>query len=134
MRNVVDLLEMLGERKVKERAARGGELHRGAQPALHDRQVSDGEMLVEVVYVPAQLQSWVLRETRHIDARAGDGDATCLGQLSVNQRPCGECLAEQMLADLGPAHGADDKGPIRVVAKARADGGYVGIVGRVETR
>ena len=51
------LLEVVFEREVDERRARGDELHRGAQPALDDRQVASGQVAVQLVHVAADLQA-----------------------------------------------------------------------------
>ena len=68
---MVRLLEVIDEWAAQKRAAGHGQLHRGVEPALHDREVRDREMLVELVYVTAYLEARVRKAGR---IRCGDLD------------------------------------------------------------
>ena len=62
-------------------------------PALHDREVRDREMLVEFVYVTAHLKARVPREAGWIQARTGKDHAVRVRALGMDQRPGRDRLA-----------------------------------------
>src|SRR5205823_7173099 len=51
------LLEMVAEGEVQERGVVGHQLHCGGEPALDNRQVTDGQMAVEVMNVGTELNA-----------------------------------------------------------------------------
>jgi UDP:flavonoid glycosyltransferase YjiC (YdhE family) len=64
---VAVLLEVVGQREVQERPARGDQLHGRGQAALDDGQVARREVAVEVVDVRPDLQAVVHAERGGID-------------------------------------------------------------------
>ena len=94
------LLEVVAEREVEERPPVGGQLHRGRQPALDDREVAGGQVAVEVVDVGAHLEPvGVLGERGRVDARPGDDDHPQLGHELLRLREGVDDAPEQVAAD-----------------------------------
>ena len=92
------LLEVVTEREVDKRPAVGGEFHRGGQPALDDREVAGGQMLVQVVDVGRDLEP-VARQRRRIDPRTGDDDHPQLRDQALGLGEARDHAPEKIRAD-----------------------------------
>jgi len=109
------LLEVVLEREVDERPAVRGQLHRGGQPALHDREVARGEVLVELVDVGANLKA----------AWRGQGPRVNPGPVTTIIRSCGTArLASAKLAITRPSRSAPTPEPPTVTMHTRSSGWY----------
>ena len=126
------LLEVVAQRDVDERAAVGGQLHAGGQPALDQRDVAGGQVLVQVRQVAADGQAAPAGQRRRVDARAGDHDeAQVRGQPPGQRHGVGD-PAQQRQPDPGAAD-ADQADPlVRPVAEPAPQRRPVGQLGRVE--
>ena len=68
------LLEVVAQGDVEERAAVGGELHAGRQPALHDGDIAGREMAVQVGDEAPIGDTSAAREPGRVDPWAADDD------------------------------------------------------------
>ena len=115
------LLEVVAQREVQERPARGGELHRGRQPALHDRQVAGREVPVQVGDEGTDLHPGRRAQRGRIDARPGHRD-----HAQAVDAPRGIGIArddppQQRLADAGPTDRDDHDPLVGLVAELAAE-------------
>ena len=111
------LLEVVAQREVEERPLLRGQLHRGRQAALHDRQVAGGQVPVEVVDVGHDLEPCDVRAaTRGRCAGPATTIMRSSGTRSLAVREGGDHPAQQVAADARAADG-DDADPL-VVAVA----------------
>jgi hypothetical protein len=105
--DVVVLLEVLAQREAEERSSGGGELHRGREAAVADREVAGSEMAIQTMDVAVNLEAVALRKSGGIDARAGDDDHAQLGDASLRLREGGGGPLQEVRPDTGAA-GRDD--------------------------
>ena len=77
--DVEALLEVVAQGEVEERPPRGGQLHRGRQPALNHSEVAGGEVAVEILDKGTHLQTVGRGQGCRVDARSGNDDHPQLG-------------------------------------------------------
>src|SRR5581483_12256003 len=111
------LLEVVLEREVEERSPGGGELHRGRQAAVADRDIAGGEPTVEPVHIPMRLEAVGARQAVGIQTRTRDQDHAKVGDELLGYRERGSGLPEQGVPYSGPARGHDADFLARLVAK-----------------
>ena len=120
MADVPVLLEVVAQREVQERPARGRELHRRGQPALDDRQVAGRQVPVQVGDEGTDLHPGDRPQRGWVDARPGDRD-----HAQAVDAPRGIGIArddppQERLAD-ARAPDRDDHDPlVRLVAELAA--------------
>ena len=105
--DVEALLEVVPQREAEERPPARGQLHRGGQPALHDREVARREVPVEPVDVGADLQPIGGGQRGRVDAGAGDDDHAQVGHQLARGREGGDHAAQERRADARAAHRDD---------------------------
>jgi len=109
----------MGERERDERASVGGQLHRGGEAALDDREVADGEVAIQVVEVAVDLDAVAVRQRRRVDAGAGDDDHPQRRNEPPSRRDALQHPAQQRAADTRASHGDDAHPLVGTVAELR---------------
>src|SRR5690349_4878814 len=120
------LLEVVAQREVEEGRAESGQLHRGGEPALDDREVGGRVMREEVGYVVAHLDAGAPRRLHLGEARTAHQDQPRLRDLGRDQGEGLRALAEEAAPDPRPADGGQDHALVGPVAELGAQGRPLG--------
>ena len=113
------LLEVVLERHVEERALRGGQLHRGAEAALHDGHVAGGVVQVEVGQEPAYLDAVRHVQRVPVHARTGHHDHAQARDPRSGRLVRRGDAPQQVVSDPRSAHGHEADHVALAVAEPR---------------
>src|SRR5581483_3927377 len=107
MGDVEILLEVIAQRKIDEGGAGRRQFHAGSQPALHQREVTCGEMSIEIRHERRDFNAFRRVQRFWIDAGTCDHDHAQFRDFGFRGRPGLQDTFDQMAADPGAAHGDD---------------------------
>ncbi len=118
MGDVEIVLEVMTQREVQERAARGGQLHGRRQATLHDGEVAGGQVSVKVCHISPHFEAVGLGQGRQVDPRTCDDDHAQFRYELLGRRERRNDLAKQISPDSGAAD--SDQANLLVMQKLRS--------------